>query len=186
VRDGDLNRRITAYTPFKLTGPAAGSDLVKTEPTPPACGCTGRSATAPADHALGHHLVGEENVTNYFLADPTKPENARYGLQARSTPYNWEKVDPRFDATDPAYANEPNRFRLHHRDRSGEPRSVPRKHTAMGRFKHEGANIRVDKDGTVVAYMGDDERLTTCTSSSPSTSSARASRPPPGDTIKSC
>ena len=29
----------------------------------------------------------------------------------------------------------------------------------MGRFKHEGANIRVDKNGTVVAYMGDDERF---------------------------
>ena len=29
----------------------------------------------------------------------------------------------------------------------------------MGRFKHEGANVRVDANGTVVAYMGDDERF---------------------------
>ena len=28
----------------------------------------------------------------------------------------------------------------------------------LGRFKHEGANITVTKNGTVVAYMGDDER----------------------------
>ncbi len=29
----------------------------------------------------------------------------------------------------------------------------------MGRMKHEGANVRVDDDGTVVAYMGDDEQF---------------------------
>jgi uncharacterized protein len=34
--------------------------------------------------------------------------------------------------------------------------SVPRKHTAMGRFRHENVAIRVGPDGTVVAYMGDD------------------------------
>ena len=34
--------------------------------------------------------------------------------------------------------------------------SVVRKHTAMGRFRHENVAIRVAGDGTVVAYMGDD------------------------------
>jgi hypothetical protein len=34
--------------------------------------------------------------------------------------------------------------------------SVPRKHTAMGRFRHENVAVRVDSEGTVVAYMGDD------------------------------
>ena len=29
----------------------------------------------------------------------------------------------------------------------------------MGRFKHEGANVIVNHDGHVVAYMGDDERF---------------------------
>jgi secreted PhoX family phosphatase len=29
----------------------------------------------------------------------------------------------------------------------------------MGRFKHEGANVIVARDGHVVAYMGDDERF---------------------------
>ncbi len=35
--------------------------------------------------------------------------------------------------------------------------SVPRKHTALGRFRHENVAIRVGDDGTVVAYMGDDK-----------------------------
>ena len=35
--------------------------------------------------------------------------------------------------------------------------STPRKHTALGRFRHENVAMRVGKDGTVVAYLGDDK-----------------------------
>jgi uncharacterized protein len=37
------------------------------------------------------------------------------------------------------------------------PASTARKHTALGRFRHENVAIRVGEDGTVVAYMGDDK-----------------------------
>jgi secreted PhoX family phosphatase len=37
-----------------------------------------------------------------------------------------------------------------------DPASTPRKHTAMGRFRHENVAIAVGEDGTVVAYEGDD------------------------------
>ena len=37
--------------------------------------------------------------------------------------------------------------------------STPRKHTALGRFRHECAEVHINKDGRVVLYSGDDERF---------------------------
>jgi secreted PhoX family phosphatase len=160
VRGARLNRRITATTLFKLTGPAAGSDLLATAADP-----TGRRVHGTFGNCSGGTtpwgtiLSGEENFNGYFVADPTAKGSARYGLTNTPSQYGWEKIDARFDATKAGYANEPNRFGYIVEIDPTDPRSTPRKHTAMGRFKHEGANVRVDKDGTVVAYMGDDERF---------------------------
>ena len=40
-----------------------------------------------------------------------------------------------------------------------DPTSTPRKHTALGRFKHEGANVTIAASGHAVSYSGDDERF---------------------------
>jgi secreted PhoX family phosphatase len=111
-------------------------------------------------------LSGEENFNQYFVggdgvAEGDKPALARYGIST-TTRYpsgsrRWDSVDARFDLTQEP--NEANRFGWIVEVDPYDGRSVPRKHTALGRLKHEGANIRLTRDGRAVAYMGDDERF---------------------------
>jgi uncharacterized protein len=158
VRGAARNRRITAHTTFTLTGAAAGSDLVKTVADPTDAEYSGPSATArEASHRGGTVLSSEENFETYFVADSTAFGSGRYGLTERPSVYGWEAVDARFDATQPDYAAEPHRFGYIVEIDPRDPGSTPHKHTALGRFKHEGATVRVDDNGSVAAYMGDDE-----------------------------
>lgn len=156
---GRRNRRITLDTPFRFDGPAAGSTHLRTEEDP-----TGTTVRGTLNNCSGGTtpwgtvLSGEENFNQYFVAGGTAREK-RYGLGPDEGERNWQSVEPRWDATTPAYANEPNRFGWIVEIDPEDPSSTPRKHTAMGRFKHEGANVIVNDDGHVVAYMGDDERF---------------------------
>jgi secreted PhoX family phosphatase len=105
-------------------------------------------------------LSGEENFDQYFDAsgalDPRYAESyARYGITGTDT-RGWSSVDPRFDLT--REPHEPFRFGWIVEVDPYDPTSVPVKHTMLGRFKHEGANIAIAPSGRAVAYMGDDER----------------------------
>ncbi|HYH73665.1 MAG TPA: PhoX family phosphatase [Nocardioides sp.] len=154
-----LNRRITLDTPFAVDGPAAGSELLRTAADP-----TGRTVRGTLNNCAGGTtpwgtvLSGEENFNQYFLATGTDVREARYGLGAQDG-RNWRSLDPRWDATTAGFRNEPHRFGWIVEVDPTDPTSTPVKHTAMGRFKHEGANVIVNRDGHVVAYMGDDERF---------------------------
>ncbi|MEJ1091777.1 PhoX family phosphatase [Microbacterium istanbulense] len=160
VVDGGRNRRITVETRFELTGPAAGSDLLKTSADPEGRWVHGTLGNcAGGTTPWGTILSGEENFNGYFAWAADTPQQKRYSASSTtSTSTGWEKYDPRFDAHNPDYVNEPNRFGYIVEIDPQNASSTPRKHTAMGRFKHEGANIHVASDGRVVAYMGDDER----------------------------
>jgi hypothetical protein len=162
--DRHYNRRLTLAAPFTVQGPAAGSALLKTSVDP-----AGRTVLGTLNNCAGGVtpwgtiLSGEENFNQYFanadaVTDPVaRARLARYGIPAGATDRKWERFDKRFDlAQEP---NEANRFGWIVEIDPLEPKQNPVKHTALGRFKHEGANVIVARDGRVVAYMGDDERF---------------------------
>lgn len=163
---GRYNRRITADSPFTLTGPAAGTDFVKTQADPEGRTVLGTIANcAGGVTPWGTVLSGEENFHSYFGAAEGSPapnpvdadRHDRYGVALEPSELLWETFDPRFDLA--KTPNEVNRFGYIVELNPWDPDSTPVKHSAMGRFKHEGANIYVTDDGTVVAYTGDDERF---------------------------
>jgi secreted PhoX family phosphatase len=161
-RHGRKNRRITAHTPFKVTGPAAGSAHLKTTADPRGTTVLGTlNNCAGGVTPWGTILSGEENFNQYFrvAAAPADPQTAagykRYGIAGGGR--DWHRADNRFDtAVEP---NEPHRFGWVVEIDPDDPTSTPRKHTALGRFKHEAATIQITKDGRAAAYMGDDERF---------------------------
>ena len=70
--------------------------------------------------------------------------------------YRWHEVDERFRAD--LHPNEANRFGWVVEIDPWDPKSTPIKRTAMGRMKHEGAQVVIDKHDQIAFYMGDDER----------------------------
>jgi secreted PhoX family phosphatase len=159
-----LNRRITANTDMRLSGPAAGSSLLKTQADPTGTVALGTfNNCANGRTPWGTYLTCEENFNGYFGSAETLPQNVaesaafkRYGISAKGAGLNWYPFDGRFDlAKNP---NEPNRFGWVVEIDPMDPTSTPIKRTALGRIKHENAEVVVNADGHVVVYMGDDEK----------------------------
>ena len=160
VKGAPLNRRITATTPFRLDGPAAGHPLLRTSADPSGRRVLGTFANCSGGTTpWGTVLSGEENFNGYFKAStiPADQQAAyrRYGLTGKGR--GWERIDSRFDTG--AEPNEVNRFGWVVEVDPSDPSSTPVKHTALGRLKHEGANVTIAPNGRVVAYTGDDERF---------------------------
>ncbi len=156
------NRRVTASTPMRLTGPAAGHPRLRTSTDP-----SGEIVLGTLNNCAGGMtpwgtvLSGEENFNQYFEAsggtDARYAESyARYGVSGDNEDRNWKATDSRFDLTQEPH--EPFRFGWVVELDPYRPEAKPRKHTMLGRMKHEGANVSVAEDGRVAVYMGDDER----------------------------
>ncbi len=154
-------RRITAETPIKISGPAVSKIGDSVRGTVNNC-AAGRTP-------WGTYLTCEENFHSVFGTkdrgfEPTPTQKA-YGLDANGFAYSidgkqvpafrwWEQLD-RFDLSHPA--NDSERFGYVVEIDPMSPDSTPIKRTALGRFRHENAELTVAEDGRVVIYMGDDE-----------------------------
>ena len=159
VVDSPYNRRITHETQMTMDGPADGSDLVRTDADPEGKSPKGTMNNCGSGKTLwGTYLTCEENFNGYFGTtgerEATEGE-IRYGIGGEGR-YAYEKFDARFDLS--KEPNEPNRHGWVTEVNPLDPQSTPVKHTALGRFKHESAEMVQAKDGRIVVYMGDDER----------------------------
>jgi secreted PhoX family phosphatase len=153
-------RRITAETPMEITGPAAGDPRLQTSADP-----SGRRVLGMLNNCAGGRtpwgtwLSCEENINGYFSG--RLPEGHREAANYRRMGIpgrwmNWGDYEPRFDLS--KEPNEPNRFGWVVEIDPFDPTSTPKKRTALGRFKHEGAAGIVASSGQYVVYSGDDER----------------------------
>lgn len=185
VVNDPLNRRITGLTPMEISGPARGSDLLKTKYSPD--GTRTRGTLNNCAHGVtpwNTYMASEENWSGYFRngdtvqnsageLEPSLPrEQARYGVATGISRYGWELADSgadeyvRFDVSTTGasptddYRNEPNTFGWMVEIDPFDPTSTPQKRTALGRFAHEGIVFQPAVEGeSVVCYSGCDARF---------------------------
>ncbi len=160
VEASPYNRRLTMLdTAMDLTGPAAGHERLVTSADP-----TGRRVIGTLNNCAGGitpwgtWLMGEENINFYFggeLGDtPEKANHKRMGIPKNLM--GWWRYHMRFDVE--LEPREANRFGWITEVDPLDPASIPRKRTALGRFKHEGAESIATRKGRLAVYMGDDQR----------------------------
>jgi secreted PhoX family phosphatase len=168
-RNSPYNRRITGNTPVDLAGPARGAPLLRSSYDRDGGLVYGTLANCAGGRTpWGTYLSGEENLQDYFgnfaglrarddVEAAVFEAHRRFWLWEQTSIHGWEFVDPRFDV-----AHEPTealRFGWIVELDPSDASSRPRKRTALGRFRHEGANPIVGRDGRVAVYMGDDQEF---------------------------
>ncbi|WP_137387772.1 PhoX family protein [Rhodoligotrophos defluvii] len=161
VKDSPYNRRITAATEMEITGPAAGHPRMQTKADP-----SGRKVLGTVNDCAGGvtpwgtYIMAEENFHGYFIGELPEGHREAANYKRVGVPdgtYGWGRFHERFDiGKEP---NEPNRFGWVVEVDALDPNATPKKRTALGRFKHEGAESIVADNGKVVFYLGDDERF---------------------------
>lgn len=162
VPDGRYNRRITGTTPATITGPVAGTSLMRTRDDPSGRHVLGTLANCSAGRTpWGTVLSAEENFHQYFgnltrlqEGDVRLLLHGRFGMAKRESQWRFEKHVRRFDVK--SEPNEAFRFGWVVEIDPYDPSWVPRKRTALGRLRREAANSAVASSGQVVLYSGDD------------------------------
>ncbi len=186
ITDSKYNRRITSSTIAQLTGPVAGSDLVKTKFDPTGFQTRGINNNCGAGLSpWGTYLTTEENFLGVFARGQDASQLSagdNYGRERYGAMENfpgWEYLWHTPEAKDAKIADEFSRWDMTAVGSSAaddyrygfntfgyiteidpfDPNSIPQKRTAMGRFAHENcAYAPVVQGKPVVFYMGDDAR----------------------------
>lgn len=180
VQGSSFNRRITPNTPMSFHGPAAGSAFLVTAHSKD--GTAGRGTINNCANGVtgwNTNLTCEENYAGYFrrdAADDAKRTTAeldslkRNSITSRSGNYGWSTAsttDDRFTRWNATitgataaddFRYEPNQFGWVVEIDPYDAKSTPRKRTALGRFGHEGAFVRIATGQKLGVYMGDDSR----------------------------
>ena len=161
VVGGVYNRRITPLdTEVRISGPAAGHPRLRTSVDPEGTRVLGTlNNCAGGITPWGSYLSGEENTNSYFAGNlEGHPEAANYKrMGIPGDKMGWARFHKRFDINEEP--NEANRFGWIVEIDPLDPAAAPRKRTALGRFKHEGCENALTKDGRLAVYMGDDQRF---------------------------
>jgi len=170
VRDSKYNRRITPHsTMMTISGAAAGHDRMKTNADPEGMNVIGTvNNCAGGMTPWGTYLMAEENFHGYFWTDMRdadgRPDISGHSDAAKKKRYGvpggwyaWGKFHDRWNID--KEPNEPNRWGWIVEVDPRNPDAAPIKHTALGRFRHEGAECTVASDGRLVMYSGDDNRF---------------------------
>ncbi|WP_010104078.1 PhoX family protein [Verminephrobacter aporrectodeae] len=179
VRDSPFNRRITSATLMDFSGPAKGSNLLRTKQSPTGTTTRGTNNNCANGYTpWGTYLTCEENYLNVIgrAADDDAERSAkevtalnRSGLpQNRKSPYLWDTPGSSDDyarwnasvtgaSAEADFRNTANNFGWIVEIDPFSPSSNPVKRTALGRFNHEGCwPCKAVAGRPVVFYMGDD------------------------------
>ena len=165
VRPSRYNRRITAETPMEITGPARGHELLQTSADPDGTEVLGMlNNCAGGTTPWGTVLTCEENFHQYFahfdeadVDERVRAMHERVEINSGVSERKFERYDDRFDLR--VEPHEPFRFGWVVEIDPYDPEYKPRKRTALGRYKREGATTRLTADGRVAVYSGDDSQF---------------------------
>ncbi|MDZ4691306.1 PhoX family protein [Terricaulis sp.] len=175
------NRRITPFTPVLFTGPAAqhpwiaaaaaitnGAEPDRGDSVAGAVRCGTTANCAGGQTPWGTYLTAEENFDEMFAGGENAPtmraalQDDAYALDATSFGYVAGTMLPADKL--------PRQFRLSENPHGPalygwvveidpyDPRSTPKKRTALGRKKNECAVTALTRDNRVAVYTGDDQR----------------------------
>jgi secreted PhoX family phosphatase len=153
-----INRRITPDTKAVITGPAAGNNRLKSSASPDGIISAGTLGNCAGGFTpWGTYLTAEENIQSYFTGDTKKHKESknmkRFGMSGKN--HFFHKVSKRFNLNSDAQS--PLHYGWVVEIDPYNPDEPIKKHSLLGRAKHECATTTIDKNGHIVVYTSDDQ-----------------------------